>query len=111
MLVLCELRSIGPPRIRTVPCQLAKQAVDRAVEKDPEELMAHVAAAFVATFEADLARAKSEANIALTLNPNSAEAYSCLGNAYIFSAQPLEAIPMIELCMRLDPAYTQQHLH
>jgi adenylate cyclase len=91
--------------------QQAKQAVDRAIEKDPEELMAHVAAAFVATFEADLARAKSEANIALTLNPNSAEAYSCLGNAYIFSGQPLEAIPMIELCMRLDPAYTQQHLH
>jgi adenylate cyclase len=91
--------------------QLAKQAVDRAIENDPQELLAHVAAAFVATFEADLARAKSEATIALTLNPNSAEAYSCLGNLYIFSGQPLEAIPLIEQCMRLDPAYTQQHLH
>jgi adenylate cyclase len=91
--------------------QQAKQAVDRAIEKDPQELMARVAAAFIATFEADLERAKSEANIALTLNPNSAEAYSCLGNVYIFSGQPLEAIPMIELSMRLDPAYTHQHLH
>ncbi len=91
--------------------QQAKQAVDRAIEKDPQELMARVAAAFIATFEADLERAKSEANIALTLDPNSAEAYSCLGNVYIFSGQPLEAIPMIELSMRLDPAYTQQHLH
>jgi adenylate cyclase len=91
--------------------QQAKQAVDRAIEKDPQELLAHVAAAFVATFEADLERAKSEANIALTLNPNSAEAYSCLGNVYIFSGQALEAIPMIELSIRLDPAYTQQHLH
>jgi len=89
----------------------AKQAVDRAIEKDPQEVLAHVAAAFIATFEADLERAKSEANIALTLNPNSAEAYSCLGNVYIFSGQPLEAIPMIELSIRLDPAYTQQHLH
>jgi adenylate cyclase len=91
--------------------QQAKQAVDRAIEKDPQEVMARVAAAFVATFEANLERAKAEANIALSLNPNSAEAYSCLGNAYIFAGQPLEAIPMIELSMRLDPAYTQQHLH
>jgi adenylate cyclase len=91
--------------------QQAKQAVARAIEKDPEELLAHVAAAFVATFEADLARAKSEATIALTLNPNSAEAYSCLGNLYIFCGQPLEAIPLLERCMRLDPAYIQQHLH
>jgi adenylate cyclase len=91
--------------------QKAKQAVDRAIEKDPQEVMARVAAAFVATFEADLERAKAEANIALTLNPNSAEAYSCLGNVYIFSGQPLEAITMIELSIRLDPAYTQQHLH
>jgi adenylate cyclase len=91
--------------------QQAKQAVDRAIELDPQELTAHVAAAFVATFEADLERAKSEANIALTLNANSADAYLCLGNVYIFSGKPLEAIPMIELAMRLDPAFTQQHLH
>ena len=89
----------------------AQRAVDQAIELDPHELMARVAAAFVATFEADLERAKSEASMALILNPNSSEAYSCLGNVYIFSGQPLEAIPMIELSIRLDPAYTQQHLH
>jgi adenylate cyclase len=65
----------------------------------------------VATFEADLDRAKSEANMVLALNPSSSEAYSCLGSAYIFSGQPLEAIPMIELSIRLDPANTQQSLH
>jgi adenylate cyclase len=91
--------------------QQAKQAVGRAIELDPQELMGRVAASLVATFEADLDRAKSEANMVLALNPNSSEAYSCLGNAYIFSGQPLEAIPMIELSIRLDPAYTQQHLH
>ena len=73
--------------------------------------MARSVAALVATFEADLARAKSEAEIALTLNPNSTEAYLCLGNIYIFSGQPLEAIPLIEKAMRLDPTYTQQPLH
>ena len=89
----------------------AKQAVDRAIELDPQELLARVVASLVATFEADLDRAKSEANMALALNPNSSEAYSCLGSACIFSGQPLEAIPMIELSIRLDPANTQQSLH
>ncbi|MET3838349.1 adenylate/guanylate cyclase domain-containing protein [Bradyrhizobium sp. OAE829] len=89
----------------------AKQAADRAIEKDPQELLARSVAALVATFEADLARAKSEAEIALTLNPNSTEAYLCLGNIYIFSGQPLEAIPLIEKAMRLDPTCTQQPLH
>jgi adenylate cyclase len=89
----------------------AKQAVDRAIELDPQELLARVVASLVATFEADLERAKSEANMVLALNPSSSEAYSCLGNACIFSGQPLEAIPMIELSIRLDPANTQQSLH
>jgi adenylate cyclase len=89
----------------------AKQAVDRAIELDPQELLARVVASLVATFEADLERAKSEANLVLALNPSSSEAYSCLGSAYIFSGQPQEAIPMIELSIRLDPANTQQSLH
>lgn len=94
-----------------IALQQAKQAVDRAIEKDHQEPMARAAGSLVATFEANLERAKSEAKIALALNPNSTVAYLCLGNAYIFSGQPLEAIPMIETAMRLDPANTQQPLH
>jgi adenylate cyclase len=90
---------------------LAKENVDRAIEKDPDEPLARVIASFTATFEKDFVRAEAEANRALTLNPNSAEAYGCLGNIYVFSGQPLEAIQMFELAMRLDPAYTQQYLH
>jgi adenylate cyclase len=65
----------------------------------------------VATFEKDFERAKSEADTALALNPNSAEAYGCLGNLCTFSGRPQEAIPLIERAMLLDPAYTQQYLH
>ncbi|TMJ85323.1 MAG: guanylyl cyclase [Alphaproteobacteria bacterium] len=90
---------------------LAKQSVDRAIEKDPDEPLARVIASLTATFEKDFVRAEAEANRALSLNPNSAEAYGCLGNIYVFSGKPLEAIPMLELAMRLDPAYTQQFLH
>ena len=91
--------------------QQAKQAVSQAIEKDPDELSGHAAAAVVATFEADLARAKTEAELALALNPNSTDAYLCLGNVYVFSGEPLKAIPLIENAMRLDPANTQQPLH
>jgi adenylate cyclase len=90
---------------------LAKRNVDRAIEKDPNEPLARVIASFTATFEKDFERAKSEADTALTLNPNSPEAYGCLGNIYLFSGQPLEAIPMFELAMRLDPAFAQPYLH
>jgi adenylate cyclase len=91
--------------------RLAKNNVDRAIEKDPNEPLARVAASMVATFEKDFERAKSEADIALALNPNSAEAYGCLGSICTFAGRPLEAIPLLERAMLLDPAYTQQYLH
>jgi len=91
--------------------QLAKHNVDLAIEKDPNEAFARVVASFVATFEKNFARAQSEADIALKLNPNSAEAYGCLANISLFSGQPLQAIPLFERAMQLDPAYTQQYLH
>jgi adenylate cyclase len=59
----------------------------------------------------DLDRAKSEADIALSLNPNFALAHNVLGSIRIYSGQPLEAIPPIERAMRLDPAWSQQYLH
>jgi adenylate cyclase len=90
---------------------LAKQNVDRAIDKDPNEPLARLIASFTATFDKDFARAKAEADVALALNPNSPEAYGCLGNIYLFSGQPLEAIPRFELAMRLDPAFTEPYLH
>jgi adenylate cyclase len=91
--------------------QLAKHNVDQAIAKDPNESTARVVASFVATFEGDFGRARSEADIALALNPNSAAAYGCLANISIFAGQPLQAIPLFERAMRLDPAYNQQYLH
>jgi adenylate cyclase len=91
--------------------RLAKHHVGLAIEMDPHEALARVAASFVAAFERDFDRAKSEADIALTLNPNAAEAYGTLGSIRIFSGNPLEAIPALERAMQLDPAYTQQYLH
>jgi adenylate cyclase len=64
-----------------------------------------------ASFEKDLDRARSEIDIALSLNPNFALAHNLRGSNRIYSGRPLEAIPEIEHGMRLDPALSSQFLH
>ena len=91
--------------------RLAKHNAEQAIEKNPKEPLARLVASWAAIFEKDLDRAKSEADIALSLNPNFALAYTSLGSIHSYSGQPLEAIPMIERAMRLDPAFRPQYLH
>ena len=62
-------------------------------------------------FGKDLVRSASEAEAALSLNPNYALAYNTLGTVRIYSGEPMAAIPLIERAMRLDPAWTKQYLH
>src|SRR6201987_1412836 len=64
-----------------------------------------------ASFAKDLDRAKSEIDLALSLNPNLALAHTLSGTNRIYAGQPLEAIPKIEYAMRLDPALSPQFLH
>jgi adenylate cyclase len=91
--------------------RLAKRNSEQAIEKDPNEPQARCVAALVAIFEKDLDRAKAAIDVALSLNPNLAFAYTILGNIHNLSGQPLEAIPLIERAMRLDPAFGAQYLH
>jgi len=90
---------------------IAKQNARRALEKDPNEPLARCVSAMVASSEKDLDRAKSEIDVALSLNPNLALAHNLRGSNRIYSGQPLEAIPEIEQAMRLDPALSSQFLH
>lgn len=91
--------------------QLAKYNAELAIQKDPNEPLSHFVASLAAMFGRDLDRAKSEADTALSLNPNFALAYANLGTIFTYSGQPLAAIPVIERAMRLDPAWSQQYLH
>jgi adenylate cyclase len=91
--------------------QVAKHNAELAIQKDPNEPLAHFVASLAAMFGKDLDRAKSEAENALSLNPNFALAYATLGTICAYSGQPLAAIPVIERAMRLDPAWSQQYLH
>jgi adenylate cyclase len=90
---------------------LAERYAEHAIEKNPNEPLARVVAAVAATFNRDLDRAKSQIDVALSLNPNLAMAYNVLGGIRSYSGQPLEAIPTIERAMRLDPASNHQYLH
>jgi adenylate cyclase len=90
---------------------LSRHYAEQAIEKNPQEPLARVVAAVAATFEKDFDRAKSEIDIALSLNPNLAVAYNVLGGIRSYSGQPLEAIPVIEHAMRLDPAHSEEYLH
>jgi adenylate cyclase len=90
---------------------LAKQYARQAIDKDPNEPLARCVSAMAASLEKDLDQARSEIDIALSLNPNFALAHSLSGSNRIYSGQPLEAIPEIEQGMRLDPALSSQFLH
>jgi adenylate cyclase len=91
--------------------QLAKHNAELAIEKDLNEPFARQVASWAAMFEKDLDRAKSEADVALSLNPNFSGAYAILGSIHIYSGRPLEAIPVLERATRLDPALRPGHLH
>jgi adenylate cyclase len=94
-----------------ISLRLAKHNAEQAIEKNPNEPFARLVATWAAMFEKDLDRAKSEVDIALSLNPNYASAYASLGSICSYAGQPLEAIPMLERATRLDPASRPQHLH
>ena len=89
----------------------AKGFAEQAIERNRNEPFVHWAASLVALFGKDLERTRTEADAALALNPNYALAYNARATVYIYSGEPLAAIPFIERGMRLDPAYSQQYLH
>jgi adenylate cyclase len=89
----------------------ALRLADRAIAMDPNEPVAHYAAAVASNLNGDLERARSEAQIALALSPNFARAHDGLGVVSMLSGEPLQAIPHFERALRLDPAYSNQLLH
>jgi len=91
--------------------QLAKHNAEQAIAKDPNEPFARFTAALTAMLQKDLDRARSEIDIALSLNPNYALAYNTLGSIHTYSGRLPEAIEAIERAMRLDPAWSQQYLY
>ena len=66
---------------------------------------AHMAAAWVYIFSGKIEEAMSHAELAITMEPNSAEACKTLGSALIYEGRPQEAINYISKATRIDPEY------
>ena len=95
------------PDVLDVAAHFAAQAVD----KGPDEPLAHFVAANVAIWRRDLLLARVESDRALALNPNYAMAYSTRGNIEVYLGAPLAGVPYIQRAMLLDPAFAHQNQH
>jgi adenylate cyclase len=91
--------------------RLSMELATKAVALEPDDAFARLALSINALFAGDVAEARRQAQVALDLNPNFASAYGALGNAEIFSGDPLAGMPYFDIAMRLDPAYKAQTMH
>ena len=89
----------------------ARQFADLAIAKDDSDAFAHFISAMVAGFEKDYERWLAETDKALALNPNFSLALNTRATFYIYSGEPMKALPLIERATRLDPANEQLFVH
>ncbi len=75
----------------------------RAVALDGGDAEARFRLAFAFRSRGDLQAAQAEAERALTISPNLADARGALGNILTFSGRPKEGLAALETCIRLDP--------
>ena len=81
----------------------AAEMSQKAVSLDDALPMAHEALGWFSLFQKQYARAITELEHALTIDPNYADAYGWLGNIHNFLGQPQEAIRLVEQAVRLNP--------
>ncbi len=90
---------------------LATHFAERAIERGPTEPIVRNVAALVAFWKRDLARAKTETDAALSIDPNLAQACGTRGMVEIYAGHPLAAIPYIRRAILLDPLFAHQYIH
>jgi adenylate cyclase len=89
----------------------AERSMSLALQKSPHSAFVHYIAAVFFFWNKDLDRSVAEADAALDLNPNYANALSTRGLVCIYGGQPLAAVPYIRQGLRLDPATKHSYLH
>jgi adenylate cyclase len=89
----------------------ARRLGDRMVELAPDQALGHFVVALTAMVARDFDRFRSEAAIAIALNPDAGIASDLQGHLCLVNEVPLEAIPHFERCMRLDPSLSATVLY
>ena len=85
--------------------------LEMALAKSPGVAWVHRAASLLYFWKKDLVRSAAEADAALDLRPNFAEAHNSRGIVYIYGGEPLAAVPHIEQSIRLDPMLRPLYTH
>jgi len=83
---------------------------DRAVAIDPREPLANNAVAVAARWAGDYDRARAANERAVSITPDSALCLFAKADIAIGAGRPEDAIPVLERAIRLDPAWSHQHL-
>jgi TolB-like protein/class 3 adenylate cyclase/Flp pilus assembly protein TadD len=89
----------------------AAEATKQALALDEFNSDAHLSASYLFTVKGELQKAIAEAKIAISLNPNGADAYDVLGYALIYDHKPAEAMEYINKAIRLNPIPPVYYLH
>ena len=90
------------------PVQSIEQHLQLAMKRPGP--LAHRVAAKLRLFQLRFDEAVSEAEQAVTLDPNDAESYASLAEILTFAGTPSDAIQAIDRAMRLDPHYPPNYL-
>ena len=95
------------------PQVVAKKAgalADKAVVIDPNDPLANNAVAVAARWAGDYDRAVAAIDKALSVTPEAGMCLFCQADIAIGAGRPEDAIPVLERAIRLDPAWSHQHL-
>ena len=82
---------------------LAKRAAERAKGLDPSVARSYFVLGFVSRIEGEHERARAFFEEAIKLDPNYAGAHAQLANELVFLGRADEAIPQVQLAVRLSP--------
>jgi adenylate cyclase len=83
--------------------RLVEEYARRAVSLDGNDAYAHVCLASALVMRGDYRGAREEAERALILNPNEADAYGSLGIAFLYDGEPEKGLVGLEENLRRDP--------
>jgi adenylate cyclase len=98
-----DLVIIGASQSPRESLQRAVELGKKAIALDESNSSVHACLTFPYMYLREFDKAISEAEKAISLCPNSAQAYFALGSALHIAGRPQEAIPMLQKSLRLSP--------
>lgn len=95
--------TIFRPDLRNVNVARALEHAGNAVKKDTTDAAAHAVLARALWMSGSHAESLAEADLAVSLEPNSAVAHGAQGGARLWGGRPRDAIKPLQTAMRLSP--------